>query len=1028
MSRFNGSAAMELVQQHSGGSMSSISYGSQGALGGFVDLDGANSVQSPSSGGLGNLNSSLASNVTADFGGTFLESSSQNSLNRALGSATVIPFSHAQTQSQVPAGSLTVADEWSGTSNGVSGTSNMTSQPQPQQQVVQNSSPHAPGYNPAKQSVVPTQQHQQQMAFDENSRLQNTKAQGVQNMLENQPTSTTEENGSDLTYSHNGAVGSFLSSAGFQSGNQPLNMAGATENPMLENSKSHNQETGFLGGQVQDLQNGLPLQQQNHPTVDTLSYHGSSFSGAPVRLEEPDVLKGVLDNLHRGNAHMGLQGHLDGASNSLLQSQDSGDFSSKFHGGQASGQQLSYRGQVLSPRSSLQVGQHGMFHGPSSNVQSHRNLGVQAQGSLYQAQLQNLSPQSNLQSLSPHANNTQLGYHRLVGTATHLSALSGLSNAHAVLQGQAGGSPLNPYQSQVHGANQQLSLSQQSLLQARQGHASNQQQLFQSVPSYQPGRQQTFQIHPGVSGSRLQTQRSAEQMFAQMQPRIQNQILQTLKAGGRPPFQAGSSPVGPSTRELSDGSARSPVNIASACSHKLTQLVQEQRKRPPDNNISFWRNLVSTFFEAGAKKRWCLTSYNSQPVVRHAPGLFPADSFYCNLCQGQPGRGFESTMDILPRLLKMQYDSGLVDELLFLDSAEERCVYSASGIMVLEYPKAVHESVFSDLRVVRHGRLRVSFSSSFKIRTWEFCTQNHDEVVPRKAFIEQASQLSSLLSEFDAEVFDKSVENLTKQCNEFTTTAKQLVEKLDAPITNDLGMPKRYARCVQIAEVVNSMKDLMDYNWKHKCGPIASLNTFPNKSKLRMEAVITGLPTFSQVIDHITQSSPRQQSSSFNGPQQMFSSAQNQISAAVSGTSSVSRLWDPSASKLSSPTVRSNVDSRSMFSQMQPPNSLFNALGNSQVHHTNMGGNSLGTSTFHYQPGSSHIAQLQGQLASSPSGHGHPSSSSGISHAQLYQQILAKQQMSQQPNQILSQSQSLNQTGQHSLPGTPQSEMSDTCS
>ncbi|KAL3701724.1 hypothetical protein R1sor_019746 [Riccia sorocarpa] len=602
----------------------------------------------------------------------------------------------------------------------------------------------------------------------------------------------------------------------------------------------------------------------------------------------------------------------------------------------------------------------------------------------------------------------------------------------------------------------------------------------------------TLLVHPGGSGSRLQTQRSADQMFAQMQPRIQNQILQTLKAGGRPAFQAGASTAGPSTRDIYDGTVRSPVNIASTCSHKLMQFVQEQRKRPPDNHISFWRNLVSTFFEPGAKKRWCLTSYNSQPVVRHAPGLFSAEAFHCNLCQGQPGRGFELTMDILPRLLKMQYDSGLVDELLFLDSAEERCVYSASGTMVLEYPKAVHESVFSDLRVVRHGRLRVSFSPSFKIRTWEFCTHNHEEVVSRKAFIQQANQLASLLSEYDSEDFDKSLENLNKHCNEFTATAKQLVTKLDTQITNDLGMPKRYARCVQIAEVVNSMKDLMDYNWKHKCGPIASLYTFPNASKLRMESVITGLPTLSQVINHITQSSPRQQSSSFNGPQQIFSPLQNQMPAVISGSPSLSRLWDPSASKLpstsahsnvdyrhmfsqvqprnsqlhgalgnsqvplanvggnslgisnfqyhpgsshmsqlqgqlpSSPPVRSNVDTGHMYTQMQPPNSQFNALGNSPVHLNSVGGNSLGISTFQYQPVSSQVSQLQSQLPSSPSGQGHPSSS--VMSPQLYQQILAKQQMSQQPNQILSQSQSLNQAGQQSLPGTPQSEMSDTCS
>ncbi|KAG6549797.1 hypothetical protein Mapa_008778 [Marchantia paleacea] len=998
MSRFNGPAAMELCQQHSGGSISSISYGSQGALGGYVDLDGANSIPSPSSGGLGNLNTSLASNITADFGGSFLESSSQNSLNRALGSATVIPFSQSQTQSQTQAGSLIVADEWSGTSNGIPGTSNT----QPQQQVVQSSSSHGltqtpsgalEGFNSAKQL--------QQQAFDSHP---STKLQGVQDMLANQPSSTGEGDGSDLTFSHNRGVSSFLS-PGFQSGNQLLSFS------VPEKGKAQNQDTGFIGGQSQNLPSGLLLQ-QSHSAVDgqELNYHSSSIPSGTGRMEEPDLLKGVLDNLHKGNAHIGgVHGQLDSATSSLIQ--DAGNFAAKLHGGQASNQQLSYRGQLLSPQSSLQ-GQ------PSSNLQPHRTLGGQGQGGLYQSQLRNHSPQ---------ANGQQINYHRLLNTASHLSSLSGLSNAQAILHAQAGGSHLSQYQNQGHGVNQQLSFNQQSLQQSRQPQAGNQ-QLFHTVPSYQTGQQQNFQLHSGAANPRPHAQRaSAEQIFAHLQPRMQSQILQNMKAGSIQSFQAAPSIPGSNARDLTDGSVRGSVNIASTCSHVLMQFVQEQRKRPADNNIGFWKKLVHNFFEPGATKRWCLTSYNSQPVGRHAQGLFPMEYWFCNLCQVQPGRGFESTMDMLPRLLKIQYDSGLLDELLFLDAAEERCVYSPSGVMCLEYPKAVHEAIFPELRVVRYGRLRVSFSSSFKMRTWEFCTQNHEEVVPRKNLIQQAHHLASLVNEYDADDFDKSVENLTKHCNLFTATAKQLAAKLEAPIINDLGFSKRYVRCLQIAEVVNSMKDLMDYEWKLKCGAIASLATFPSTSKLQMESVITGLPTLSQVIDHITQCSfsggpsPRQQSSTLSSPQ-MFPNVQNQVSTAISSSSPLSRIWDPSVSKLSSPSPRTQMDSRSVFNQMQPPTSQFNPLGSSQVHLGNVTGNSHGTSPFQY-PSSSHLSQLQGQLPSSPSGQGHQSQ--GLFQAQLYQQLLAKQQLSQQPGQILSQSQSLNQTGQQSLPGTPQSEMSD---
>ncbi len=108
-----------------------------------------------------------------------------------------------------------------------------------------------------------------------------------------------------------------------------------------------------------------------------------------------------------------------------------------------------------------------------------------------------------------------------------------------------------------------------------------------------------------------------------------------------------------------------------------------------DNDISFWMNLVHDFFEPGALKRWCLSSYSTSPVGRHAQGLFPMVScppyvwlrrqsrsrlnwllcfghldcrtlncgslssvlifddghflqefWFCNLCGVQPGRGF----------------------------------------------------------------------------------------------------------------------------------------------------------------------------------------------------------------------------------------------------------------------------------------------------------------------------------------------------------------------------------------------------
>jgi hypothetical protein len=49
-------------------------------------------------------------------------------------------------------------------------------------------------------------------------------------------------------------------------------------------------------------------------------------------------------------------------------------------------------------------------------------------------------------------------------------------------------------------------------------------------------------------------------------------------------------------------------------------------------------------------------------------------------------------------------------------------------------------------------------------------------------------------------------------------------------LVNDLGYTKRYVRCLQIAEVVNCMKDLIDHSRNTGSGPIDSLHNFPRRT------------------------------------------------------------------------------------------------------------------------------------------------------------------------------------------------------
>lgn len=74
----------------------------------------------------------------------------------------------------------------------------------------------------------------------------------------------------------------------------------------------------------------------------------------------------------------------------------------------------------------------------------------------------------------------------------------------------------------------------------------------------------------------------------------------------------------------------------------------------------------------------------------------------------------EATVEVLPRLFKIKYESGTLEELLYVDMPRE--YQNSSGQIVLDYAKAIQESVFEQLRVVRDGQLRIVFSSDLKVR------------------------------------------------------------------------------------------------------------------------------------------------------------------------------------------------------------------------------------------------------------------------------------------------------------------------
>ena len=68
---------------------------------------------------------------------------------------------------------------------------------------------------------------------------------------------------------------------------------------------------------------------------------------------------------------------------------------------------------------------------------------------------------------------------------------------------------------------------------------------------------------------------------------------------------------------------------------------------------------------------------------------------------------------MLARLNEIKFASGIIDEFLYLDLPRENRF--SNGLMMLEYRKAVQETVHEQFRVIREGHLRIIFSQDLKV-------------------------------------------------------------------------------------------------------------------------------------------------------------------------------------------------------------------------------------------------------------------------------------------------------------------------
>uniref|UniRef100_A0A5B7B176 Putative SEUSS transcriptional co-regulator isoform 1 n=1 Tax=Davidia involucrata TaxID=16924 RepID=A0A5B7B176_DAVIN len=439
------------------------------------------------------------------------------------------------------------------------------------------------------------------------------------------------------------------------------------------------------------------------------------------------------------------------------------------------------------------------------------------------------------------------------------------------------------------------------------------QPLFLHQQQQQQKQQQFLQM------SRQSPQAAAAQINLLHQQRIlqqqqQQQQQQLIKA-----FSQQRSPLQPQfqPQNMPLRSPVKPVYEPGMCARRLTHYMYQQQHRPEDNNIDFWRKFVSEYFAPNAKKKWCVSMYGSG---RQTTGVFPQDVWHCEICNRKPGRGFEATVEVLPRLFKIKYESGTLEELLYVDMPRE--YHNSSGQIVLDYAKAIQESVFEQLRVVRDGQLRIVFSQDLKICSWEFCARRHEELIPRRLLIPQVTQLGAAAQKYQAATQNASsnlsVPELQNNCNMFVASARQLAKALEVPLVNDLGYTKRYVRCLQISEVVNSMKDLIDYSRETGTGPMESLAKFPRRT-----STTSGFHGQPQQSEEQLQQQQQQQTVAQNLNNESSVQATAMQLTSTNGVPSVNNSLNSASTTSSTSTIAGLLHQNSMNSKQQ------NAMNNS---------------------------------------------------------------------------------------------------
>ncbi|XP_074321808.1 putative transcriptional regulator SLK2 [Silene latifolia] len=272
--------------------------------------------------------------------------------------------------------------------------------------------------------------------------------------------------------------------------------------------------------------------------------------------------------------------------------------------------------------------------------------------------------------------------------------------------------------------------------------------------------------------------------------------------------------------------ASNVVMNAGLAIRKIQAYVHYRRQRPSDNNILYWRSFVMNFFSPYVQKKTCFSKY-ALGGSSHSHGIFSQmDTWKCEICESASGKGFVETYDALPRLNQLYFSSGdVVDELLYLEVLKEKTL--PDGSLMLRFGKAVQTSIYAHCRVVHEGQLQVIFTPQLKIIAWDFCVQHHEVFLPRKLIVAQANDCteSAKRSKAAGRSLVQEHDSLSND-NGLAAAARKLATTVEQSHVSDLGLSKHFVRSLQVAELFNSMKDLMTCSLNNNTSPIETLKQY----------------------------------------------------------------------------------------------------------------------------------------------------------------------------------------------------------